>query len=66
MNGMEETHATLKKEWEEVRLLRRALDSGLARAQLVLEETQVRVADARKERARMLSVRKAELRNAYR
>jgi len=66
MNGMEDTYRAVKKEWEECRLMRRGLDSGLARAELVYEECAERVRILRHERNRTLAVRKAELRNAHR
>lgn len=66
MNGMDDTHANIQKEWEEVRLLKRSLDSGLSRAQLVYEETLQRVNIARHEREITLNVRKGELKNAHR
>ena len=46
--------------------MRRGLDSGLARAELVYEECAERVRILRHERNRTLAVRKAELRNAHR
>ena len=42
MNGMEETMGTLIKESGEIRLLRKGLDAGLAKAVAVLEETQMK------------------------
>lgn len=48
MAGMEEAMNALDKEGNEVRLLRRALDAGLAKAVAVFEETQSNLAAARK------------------
>lgn len=42
MNGMEETTNTLIKESGEIRLLRKGLDAGLAKAVAVFEETQMK------------------------
>jgi hypothetical protein len=44
MNGMQDTMAAIQKEGVEVRLLRKGLDAGLAKAVLVYEETQSRYA----------------------
>lgn len=66
MNGMDESRKAIEKEFDEIRLLRRGLDSGLAKAQLVYEETSQRVQISRKERSDMLAVRKGELKNAQR
>lgn len=64
MNGMEETMLAIQKEAREVKLLRRGLDSGLARAQHVEEETRARLALASKERGVLLETRRSELKNA--
>ena len=66
MNGMEDTYRAVKKEWEESRLMRRSLDSGLARAQLVYDECVTRVKTLRHERNTAMEVRRAELKNAHR
>lgn len=66
MNGMEDTYLAVKHEWEECRLMRRNLDSGLARAQLVHDECFERVQTLRLERQNMLNVRRDELKNAHR
>lgn len=42
MVGMEDTMTAIQKDATEVRLMRRALDAGLAKAQLVLDETKQR------------------------
>lgn len=42
MTGMEETMKNIQKDGVEVRLMRRGLDAGLAKALLVLEETKVK------------------------
>jgi hypothetical protein len=39
MVGLEDTMKAIRKEEAEIRLLRRSLDAGLAKAMLVLEET---------------------------
>mmetsp|Transcript_13135 Transcript_13135/g.13597 ORF Transcript_13135/g.13597 Transcript_13135/m.13597 type:complete len:695 (+) Transcript_13135:27-2111(+) len=66
MNGMEETYHAVKHEWEECRLMKRNLDSGLSRAELVYEECAERVRILRHERKIMLETRKDELKNAHR
>ena len=42
MTGMEETMRNIQKDGAEVRLMRRGLDAGLAKALLVLEETKMK------------------------
>lgn len=64
MTGMEDTLRVLEKEAIDVRLLRKGLDAGLAKSHMVLEETQSRLANARKTREVMLAQRKQELKNA--
>lgn len=64
MNGMEEALKGIDKESKEVRLLRRGLDSGLARAVHVEEETRNRLNKASKERHVLLEQRRAEMKNA--
>ena len=64
MNGMEEALKGIDKESKEVRLLRRGLDSGLARAVHVEEETRNRLSNASKERYVLLEQRRAEMKNA--
>jgi hypothetical protein len=79
MNGMEDTYNAVKHEWEEVwavlsllydhlsqcRLMKRNLDSGLARAELIFEECHQRVQTLRHERQTMLTLRRDELKNAH-
>mgnify|MGYP003385275402 CR=1 FL=1 len=64
MNGMEETMRAIEKEAREVKLLRRGLDSGLARASHVEEETRARLNLASTERGVLLQNRRNELKNA--
>lgn len=45
--------------------MRRNLDSGLARAELVYEECHQRVQILRLERQNMLAIRRSELKNAH-
>ena len=42
MSGMEEVMQAIRKEGQDVRLLRRTLDIGLAKVLLVLEKTQTK------------------------
>jgi hypothetical protein len=42
MTGMEETMRNIQKDGMEVRLMRRGLDAGLAKALLVFEETKMK------------------------
>ena len=42
MTGLKDTMRAIKKEEAEIRLMRRSLDAGLAKAMLVLEETRSR------------------------
>lgn len=42
MTGMEDTMRNIQKDGMEVRLMRRGLDAGLAKALLVLEETKMK------------------------
>lgn len=64
LNGMENAVAGIEKEYREVRLLRRALDVGLSKAQAVYDETVANLSMARKERDLLLTQRKHEHRNA--
>lgn len=64
MTGMEETMRNIEKDGAEIRLMRRGLDAGLAKAQLVLEETKSNLAISRKDREVLLEQRKGEFRNA--
>ena len=66
MNGMQDTYNSVYKEWEEIRLMRRSLDSGLASATLKYEETAEQVKIKRHERQTLLQQRKLELKNAHR
>lgn len=66
MNGMEDTYRAVKKEWEESRLMKRNLDSGLSRAQLVYDECAERVKTLRHERSNAAAIRRSELKNAHR
>ena len=65
MNGMQDTYNSLYKEWQEIRLMRRGLDSGLASATLKYEETAEQVKVKRHERQTLLHQRKRELKNAH-
>jgi len=64
MTGMEETEKNIRKEGAEIRLLRRDLDAGLAKAVKVLEETKTFLAIARKDREVLLMQRRNELKTA--
>lgn len=64
MTGMEETMRSISKEGMEIRLLRRGLDAGLAKAIAVLEETQASLSSSRKDREVLLAQRKHELKTA--
>lgn len=64
MAGMEEAMNALDKEGNEVRLLRRALDAGLAKAVAVYDETQTNLAAARKDREVLIAQRRSEVKNA--
>mmetsp|Transcript_34937 Transcript_34937/g.65185 ORF Transcript_34937/g.65185 Transcript_34937/m.65185 type:complete len:706 (+) Transcript_34937:111-2228(+) len=66
MNGMQDTYNAVYKEWEEIRLMRRSLDSGLSSATLKYEETAEQVRIKRHERQTLLHQRKLELKNAHR
>jgi hypothetical protein len=66
MNGMQDTYNAVYKEWEEIRLMRRSLDSGLASATLKYEEVAEQVRIKRHERQTLLHQRKLELKNAHR
>lgn len=66
MNGMQDTYHSVYKEWEEIRLMRRSLDSGLASATLKYEETLQQVKIKRHERQTLLRQRQLELKNAHR
>ncbi len=64
MTGMEEVMASIQREGMEVRLMRKSLDAGLAKAMLVYEETQGRLAVARKDRDSSIAIRRSEYANA--
>jgi hypothetical protein len=64
MTGMEETEKNIRKEGAEIRLLRRDLDAGLAKAVKVLEETKTFLAISRKDREVLLAQRRNELKTA--
>lgn len=65
MTGMEEAMKAVVKEEQEVHLLRRNLDAGLAKAVAVLEETQANLATARKDREVLIAQRRSEVKNAH-
>ena len=64
MVGMEEAMNAVIKEGNEVRLLRRGLDAGLAKAIAVLEETELALASSRKDRQVLIEQRRSEVKNA--
>lgn len=64
MTGMEETMRNIQKDGAEVRLMRRALDAGLAKAVAVMEETKLNLSKSRKDREVLLEQRIGEFRNA--
>lgn len=64
MTGMEEAMKSVQREGVEVRLLRKGLDAGLAKAVLVLEQTQANLAVARKDRDCLIAQRRGEVKNA--
>lgn len=64
MVGMEDTMRAINKDAAEIVLMRRGLDAGLAKAQLVLEETKLNLQSARKDREVLLEQRKGEYKNA--
>lgn len=64
MVGMEDTMRTIQKDGGEVRLMRRALDAGLAKAVSVLEETKTRLGVSRKDRDVLTEQRRHEYKNA--
>eukprot|EP00606_Chrysophyceae_sp_TOSAG23-5_P000168 GSChrysophyteH2.ASY1.ANO1.235.1 assembled CDS len=64
MTGMEETEKNIRKEGAEIRLLRRDLDAGLAKAVKVLEETKTSLQTSRKDREVLLAQRRNELKTA--
>ena len=65
LNGMEETLKSIQKEGAEVKLLRRDLDAGCAKAVVVLEETKNNLAVSRKDREVLMAQRKNELKTAH-
>jgi hypothetical protein len=65
MTGMEDAMKAVVKEGAEVRLLRRGLDAGLAKAEQVYEETQANLNTARKDRDGLMLIRRGEIKNAY-
>ena len=64
MTGMEDTERNIRKEGAEIRLLRRDLDAGLAKAVRVLEETKDFLTIARTDRGVLLQQRRNELKTA--
>jgi hypothetical protein len=64
MVGMEDTMRAIQKDAAEVKLMRRGLDAGLAKAVIVLEETRQLLTTSRKDREILLEQRKAEYKNA--
>jgi hypothetical protein len=64
MTGMEETEKNIRKEGAEIRLLRRDLDAGLAKAVKVLDETKTSLQTSRKDREVLLIQRRNELKTA--
>ena len=64
MTGMEETHRNIHKEGAEIRLLRRNLDAGLAKAVSVLDKTKEFLETARTDRRVLLEQRRNELKTA--
>lgn len=64
MTGMEDVMSAIQREGMEVRLMRKSLDAGLAKAVLVYEETQDRLAVARKDRESSIAIRRSEYANA--
>jgi len=64
MVGMEDTMRSIVKDGNEVRLMRRGLDAGIAKATIVYEETKTHLSSTRKDREILLEQRKAEFKNA--
>jgi len=64
MTGMEDTMRNIQKDGMEVRLMRRGLDAGLAKALLVLEETKMNLQVSRKDREVLMEQRRVEYKNA--
>lgn len=64
MTGMEDTLRNIQKEAAEVKLMRRGVDAGLAKAVIVLEETKERLAYSRKDREVLVEQRVAEYNSA--
>ena len=64
MTGMEETEKNIRKEGAEIRLLRRALDAGLAKAIKVVDATKESLSTARVDREVLLTQRRNELKTA--
>eukprot|EP01039_Chlorochromonas_danica_P008374 gene8374-9229_t len=64
MVGMEDTMRSIQKDGTDVRLMRRGLDAGLAKAKHVYEETKARLTLARKDRDSMMEQRRVEYKNA--
>jgi hypothetical protein len=64
MTGLEDTMRAIKKEEAEIRLMRRSLDAGLAKAMLVLEETRSSLQVARTDRKVLMEQRDHEYENA--
>jgi hypothetical protein len=61
---MEETVRNIQKDKADVKLMRRGLDAGLAKAVIVLEETKDKLTLSRKDREVLLAQRKQEYKNA--
>lgn len=64
LNGMQDTLKTIEKEGVDIRHLRRDLDAGLAKAVVVLEETQFNLSTARKDRECLIEQRRSEVKTA--
>ena len=64
LNGMQATLADIEKEGIEVRHLRRDLDAGLAKAQLVFDETRELLSASRTDREVLIAQRRNEVKTA--
>jgi hypothetical protein len=64
MVGLEETMRSIRKEAMEIRLMRRALDAGLAKAVTVLTETKAALRVAQTDRKVLMEQREREYENA--
>ena len=65
MCGMDETVKALEVEGLEVRMLRNSLDASLSKAITALDQTQSRMALARKNREVLIEQRRSEVKNAH-